>query len=64
MPKEDPRHLSLKFKKVPDFRTVRVGLAHRALVAKDGADFMWSGLAATLTMRGSLGKAKSREWRA
>lgn len=39
--KESPRHPSLQFKKVGKFRSVRVGLAHRALAVEDGDDFIW-----------------------
>lgn len=39
--KENSRHPSLQFKKVGNFWSVRVGLAHRALAVEDGADFIW-----------------------
>lgn len=39
--KENPRHPSLRFKKVGNFWSARVGLAHRALAVEDGADFIW-----------------------
>ena len=37
----DPRHPALHFKKVGEFWSVRVGLAHRALAVEDGTDFIW-----------------------
>ena len=39
--KENPRHASLRFKKVGKFWSVRAGLAYRALAVKDGDDFIW-----------------------
>ncbi len=39
--KENPRHPSLRFKKVGNFWSARVGLAHRALAVEDDADFIW-----------------------
>jgi hypothetical protein len=39
--KRNPRHPSLQFKKVGVFWSARVGLAHRALAAEDGDDFIW-----------------------
>lgn len=39
--KEDPRHASLRFKKVGKFWSVRVGLSYRALAVEDGNDFIW-----------------------
>ncbi|MCE2458423.1 MAG: hypothetical protein J4G14_11515 [Dehalococcoidia bacterium] len=39
--KDDPRYPSLQFKRVGRFRSVRVGLAHRALAVEDGEDFVW-----------------------
>ena len=39
--KENPRHLSLHFKKVGKYWSVRVGEAYRALAIKDGNDFTW-----------------------
>ena len=39
--KKDPSHPSLHFKKVGQFWSVRVGINHRALAIKDGADFIW-----------------------
>lgn len=38
---ESPWHPSLHFKKAGKFRSVRVGLAHRALAVEDGDDFIW-----------------------
>lgn len=39
--KENPRHPSLQFKKVGDFWSARVGLAHRALAVEDETGFIW-----------------------
>jgi predicted GH43/DUF377 family glycosyl hydrolase len=39
--KENPRHPSLHFKKIGQFWSVRVGLAHRALAVEDGSDYLW-----------------------
>ncbi len=39
--KANPRHLSLHFKKVGKYWSVRVGEAYRALAIKDGNDFTW-----------------------
>lgn len=39
--KTNPRHNSLKFKKVGRFWSVRVGLSHRALAVQDDEDFIW-----------------------
>ena len=39
--KENPRHPSLQFKKVGNFRSARVGLAHRALAVEDDIGFVW-----------------------
>jgi hypothetical protein len=39
--KENPRHPSLHFKKIGQFWSVRVGLAHRALSVADGNDNIW-----------------------
>jgi hypothetical protein len=39
--KNNPRHSSLQLKKVGDFWSARVGLAHRVLAVKDGDDFIW-----------------------
>lgn len=37
----NPRHPSLRLKKVDKFWSVRIGLAHRALAVEDGEDFIW-----------------------
>jgi hypothetical protein len=37
----NPRHPALHFKKVGEFWSVRVGLAHRALAVEDGRGFIW-----------------------
>ncbi len=39
--KDNPAYPSLHFKKVGRFRSVRIGLSHRALAVEDGADFIW-----------------------
>ena len=39
--RENPRHPSLRFKKVGAFWSARVGSGHRALAVEDGADFTW-----------------------
>ena len=39
--KQDPQHPSLRFKKIGRFRSVRVGLRHRALAAESGDDLIW-----------------------
>jgi len=39
--KENPKHPSLRFKKVGGFWSVRVGLGYRALAVEDGSDFIW-----------------------
>mgnify|MGYP000855964598 CR=1 FL=1 len=39
--KQDPKHPSLRFKKVGRFWSARVGLDHRALAVEDGPDFVW-----------------------
>ncbi|MDY6783275.1 MAG: hypothetical protein SW833_12160 [Cyanobacteriota bacterium] len=39
--RENPRHPSLHFKKVGQFRSVRVGLHYRALAVAEGDDFVW-----------------------
>jgi hypothetical protein len=39
--KTNPRHPSLHFKKVGKFRSVRAGIACRALAVEDGGDFIW-----------------------
>lgn len=37
----DPKHPSLRFKKVGTFWSARIGLDHRALAVEDGQDFIW-----------------------
>ena len=37
----DPRHPSLKLKKVGEFWSVRIGLHYRALAIEDSADLVW-----------------------
>ncbi len=37
----DPRHPSLRFRKVGLFWSVRVGRSYRALAVEDGEDFIW-----------------------
>jgi hypothetical protein len=39
--KADPKHPSLHYKKVRQFRSVRVGLHYRALGLEDGPDVLW-----------------------
>lgn len=39
--KSDPRHPSLKLKKVGRFWSVRVGIHYRALAVESGADLVW-----------------------
>jgi len=39
--KTTPAHLSLHFKKVGNFWSVRVGISHRALAVEDGEDYIW-----------------------
>ena len=39
--KEDPRHPSLRFKKIGKYWSVRVGRSYRALAEEDGDDFIW-----------------------
>lgn len=39
--KGDPRHPSLRFKKVGRFWSVRVGIHYRAAAVEDGEDFVW-----------------------
>jgi hypothetical protein len=39
--KGDPRHPSLRFKKVGKLWSARVGTAYRALAVQDGSDFVW-----------------------
>lgn len=39
--KKNPRRPSLRFKKLGELWSVRVGQAHRALAVEDGPDFIW-----------------------
>jgi hypothetical protein len=39
--KSNPRHPSLKFKTIGRYRSVRVGIHHRALAVEDGEDLVW-----------------------
>jgi hypothetical protein len=39
--KRDSSHPSLRFKKVGQFYSARVGASHRALAVPDGEDFTW-----------------------
>ena len=39
--KANPRHPSLRFRKVGDFWSVRVGRSYRALAIEDGEGFIW-----------------------
>lgn len=39
--KENPSHPSLYYKKVKEFRSVRVGIHHRALGVENGGDTIW-----------------------
>jgi hypothetical protein len=39
--KDNPRHPSLQLKKVGNFWSARVGLAHRVLAVEDGDDRVW-----------------------
>ena len=41
MLRNDPRHPSLRLKKVGLLWAVRVGLHYRALAVEDGADLLW-----------------------
>ncbi len=38
---EDPSHHSLHFKKVKNYRSVRVGIHYRALGIETGSDLVW-----------------------
>ena len=38
---ENPRHPSLRFRKVGKFWSVRVGVDYRALAVDDAGDFIW-----------------------
>ena len=37
----DPRHRSLRFKKVGEYWAVRITRSYRALAIEDGDDFIW-----------------------
>ncbi len=39
--KKNPRHSSLRFKKIGKFWSARVSSNHRALAVEDGEDFIW-----------------------
>jgi hypothetical protein len=39
--KNNPKHLSLQFKKIENYWSIRIGLAYRALAIKDEQDFIW-----------------------
>jgi hypothetical protein len=39
--RENPRHKSVRLKKVGDYYSVRVGLGYRALAMPDGGDLIW-----------------------
>jgi hypothetical protein len=39
--KSNPRHPSLRFKTIGRYRSVRVGIHHRALAVEDGEDLVW-----------------------
>jgi hypothetical protein len=39
--KENPRHPSLHFKKVGRYRTVRIGMHHRAIATEIDGNFHW-----------------------
>jgi hypothetical protein len=41
LPKENPQHPSLQFKRVGRFWSVRVGLRYRALVTDADGDLVW-----------------------
>ena len=41
MLRKNPRHPSLRLKKIGAFWSVRVGAAYRALAVEDGDDFVW-----------------------
>jgi hypothetical protein len=38
---QDPKHPSLRFKKVGRFWSVRVGIHYRAVAVEDGSDLVW-----------------------
>ena len=39
--KQDPKHPSLRFKKVGRFWSVRIGIHYRAVAVEDGSDLVW-----------------------
>jgi hypothetical protein len=39
--RDDPRHPSIRLKKIGDLWSVRVGLHYRALAVEDGTDLVW-----------------------
>ncbi|WP_436815073.1 ParE family toxin-like protein [Neorhizobium sp. DT-125] len=39
--KRDPKHPSLRFKRIGRFWSARVGKSWRALAIQDGEDFVW-----------------------
>ena len=39
--KQDPKHPSLRFKKVGRFWSARVGLYYRTLAVEEGSDYIW-----------------------
>jgi len=39
--KQNPRHRSLRFKKVGTFWSARVDISQRALAVEDGGDIVW-----------------------
>lgn len=39
--RQNPKHPSLRFKKVGEFWSARVGIHHRALAVSDGDGFIW-----------------------
>ncbi|MBI3839774.1 MAG: hypothetical protein HY288_17770 [Planctomycetia bacterium] len=39
--KSNPRHPSLHFKKIGDYRSARVGLSYRALATEVEGDLLW-----------------------
>jgi len=41
MLRNDPRHPSLRFRKVGPFWSVRVGLHYRALALEEDSEFVW-----------------------
>lgn len=49
--KSDPNHPSLHFKKVGNYRSVRVGIAYRALGIEEADSIVWFGLVITTSMR-------------